>query len=162
MYTTLRVDVQTTVSTIDEFKSMIVVNLTVKLGNGSTLVVDGELILSTIDDFGNIVDGIVTFEDTSRPINLVDDVEIFSTIDEFSKTVIDTTLVVEENWLSTLLVNEEPTVAIIYVSSTGTIIGATLSVEDIDGSRLLESEDDVIYSITKIWNKDIELIVIWS
>ena len=64
MYATLRVDVETTVSTINDFESMVVVNLTVELGSGSTLVVDGEQTLSTIDDFGNMVDGIVTFEDT--------------------------------------------------------------------------------------------------
>ena len=41
MYTPLRVDVETTVSIIDELESMIVVNLTVELGSGSTLVFDG-------------------------------------------------------------------------------------------------------------------------
>ena len=46
-------------STIDEFESMIVVNLTVEVGSGSTLVVDGELISSTLDNFGNMVDGIL-------------------------------------------------------------------------------------------------------
>ena len=48
---------------------MIVVNLTVELGSGSTLVVDDESTLSTLDNFGNMVDRIVTFDDTSRPIN---------------------------------------------------------------------------------------------
>ena len=42
MYATLRVDVETTVSTIDEFESMIVVDLTIEQGSGSTLVVDCE------------------------------------------------------------------------------------------------------------------------
>ena len=56
-----------------------------------------ELTLSTLDDFGNVVNEIMTFEDTSGPINLVDDVEIFSKIDEFGRTVLDATLVVEEN-----------------------------------------------------------------
>ena len=75
MYVTLRVDVETTVSTIGEFESMIVVNLTIKLGSGSTLVVNGELTLSIIYNFGNMVDEIATFEDTSVPINLVDNVK---------------------------------------------------------------------------------------
>ena len=132
------------------------------LGSGSTLVVNGELTLSTIDDFGNIVDGIVTFEDTSGPIKLVDDVERFQQLMNFGRTVIDATLLVEENWLSTLLVKEEPTVAIINVSNTGTMISTTLPVREMDGSRFLESEVNDIYSITKNWNEDIELIVIWS
>ena len=136
-------------SKIDEFESMIIVNLTEEPDSGSTLVVDDELTLSTLDNFGNMVDGIVTFEDTSEPINLVDDVETFSTIDEFSSTMIDATLVVEENGLSTLLVNKEPAFAIIDISGAGTMIGAALSVEDMAGSRLLESKVDVIYSITK-------------
>ena len=109
-----------------------------------------------------MVDGIMTFEDNSRPIHLVDDLERFSTIDEFSRTAIDSTLVVEENWLSTLLVNEETTVAIIDISGTGIIVGATVSVEEMDGLRFLESIVDDIYSITKNWNEDIELILIWS
>ena len=40
MYATLRVDVETSFSKIDEFQSIIVVNLTEELGSGSTLVVD--------------------------------------------------------------------------------------------------------------------------
>ena len=83
-------------------------------------------------------------------------------MDEFGRTVIDATLLVEENWLSTLLVKEEPTVAIINVSNTGTMISTTLPVREMDGSRLLESEVNDIYSITKNWNEDIELIIIWS
>ena len=75
MYTPLRVDVETTVSIIDELKSMIVVNLTVELGSGSTLVFDGWLTLLIIYNFGNMVDEIATFEDTSVPINLVDNVK---------------------------------------------------------------------------------------
>ena len=65
---------------------MIVVNLTVKLGSGSTLVVDDELTFSKLDNFDNMVDGIVTFDDTTGPIKSADDVEIFSTIDEFGRT----------------------------------------------------------------------------
>ena len=133
-------------SNIDEFESMIVVNLTVELGSGSTLVFDSELTLSTLDNFGNIVDGIVTFDDTSEPINLVDDVERCSTINEFGRTEIDATLVDEEHWFLRLLVNGEPTDATIEVSVTGTMIGATLLVEEMSGSRLLDSEVDVIYA----------------
>ena len=44
-----------------------------------------------------MVDVIVTFEDTSGPINLVDDVKFFSSIDEFGSTMIDETLIGEEN-----------------------------------------------------------------
>ena len=54
MYATHRVDVETSFSKIDEFESMIVVNLTEELGSGSILVVDDELTLSTLDNFGNI------------------------------------------------------------------------------------------------------------
>ena len=57
------------------------------------------------------------------------------------------TLAVEENWGSTILVDEGQTIFIIDV--LGAMIVATLAVEEIDGSRLLESEVDVIYSITK-------------
>ena len=67
-------------------------------------------------------------------------------MDEFGRIEIDVTLVVEENWLIRLLVNEGPTDAIIEVSVTGTMIGATLSVEEMGESRLLESEVDVIYA----------------
>ena len=42
--------------------------------------------------------------------------------------------------------NEEPIDTTIEVSDTGTIIGATLSVGKMDGSRQLESEVDVIYA----------------
>ena len=49
---------------------------------------------------------------------------------------------------------------IIDVLVTGTMIGATLLVGKIGESSLLESEVDVIYSITKKLNEDIELIVI--
>ena len=56
---------------------MIVVDLTVELGSGSTLVVGDELNLSTLDSFENIVDGIVTFDDTSGSINLADEVKTF-------------------------------------------------------------------------------------
>ena len=93
-----------------------------------------------------MVDGIVNFDDTSGPINLVDDIERCSTINEFGRTEIDAALVVEENRLLRLLVHEEPTDAIIEASVTGTMIGATLSVEKMGGSRLLESEVDVIYA----------------
>ena len=72
-------------SKIDEFVSMIVVNLGEELDSGSTIVADDELTLSTLDNFGNIDDGIVTFDDSSGPINLVDDVERCSTINEFGK-----------------------------------------------------------------------------
>ena len=159
MYATLRVDVKTTVSTVDEFESMIVVNLTVELSSGSTFVVDCELTLSTLDNFGNMVDDIVTFDDTSGPINLVDDVERFLSFDEFCRTEIDVTLVVEENWLLRLLVNEEPTDAIIEVSVTGTMIGANLSVEEMDKLRLLKSEVDVFYAciIEMKWRKGLLL-----
>ena len=122
-------------SKIDEFVSMIVVNLGKELDSGSTIVADDELTLSTLDNFGNIDDGIVTFDDSSGQIKLVDDVERCSTINEFGWTEIDATLVVEENWLLRLLVNEEPTDAIIEVSVTGMMIGATLSVEEMTGSR---------------------------
>ena len=54
MYATHRVDVETSFPKIDEFESMIVVNLTEELGSGSILVVDDELTLSTLDNFGNI------------------------------------------------------------------------------------------------------------
>ena len=77
-----------------------------------------------------MVDGIVNFDDTSGPINLVDDIERCSTINEFGRTEIDAALVVEENRLLRLLVHEEPTDAIIEASVTGTMIGATLSVEE--------------------------------
>ena len=87
----------TTVLTIDKFESMIVVDLTIEQGSGSTLIVDCEHTLSTINDFGNMVDVIVTFEDTSGPINLVDDAKTFSSIDKFVSTMIDATLIVEEN-----------------------------------------------------------------
>ena len=133
-------------SKIDEFVSIIVVNLREELDNGSTIVVDDELILSTLDNFGNIDDKIVTFDDSSGPIKLVDDVEICSTINEFGWTEIDATLAVEEHWLLRHLVNEEPTDAKIEVSVTDTMIGATLSVEEMGESRLLESEADVIYA----------------
>ena len=43
-------------------------------------------------------------------------------------------------------VNEEPIDTTIEVSVTGTIIGTTLSVEEMGGSRQLESEVDVIYA----------------
>ena len=85
MYATLRVDVETSFSKIDEFELMIVVNLTVELGSESTLVADDESTLSTLDNVGNMVDGIVTFDDTSGPISLVDDVERRSIINEFGK-----------------------------------------------------------------------------
>ena len=83
-------------SKIDEFESMIVVNLREGLDSGSTLVVDDELIYQQYH-FGNMVDGIVTFEDTSGSINLVGDVETFLTIDVFGSTMIDTPLAVKEN-----------------------------------------------------------------
>ena len=66
---------------------MIVIDLKVEQGSGSTLIVDDEQNLTTSDNFGNIFDRIVTFEDTSGPINLVGDVD-FSTIDEFGSTMI--------------------------------------------------------------------------
>ena len=87
-----------------------------------------------------MVDGIVTFDDSSGPINLVDDVERCSTINEFGRTEINATLVVENNLLLRLLVNGEPIDATIEVSVTGTVIGTTLSVEEMGGSRLLESD----------------------
>ena len=71
MYTILWVDVVTTVSIIDEFESMIVVDLIVEQGTGSTLIADCEHTLLKIDDFANMVDGIATFEDISGPMNLV-------------------------------------------------------------------------------------------
>ena len=120
---------------IDEFESMIVVNLTEELDSGSTLVVDDESTLSTLDNFGNMVDGIVTFDDSSGPLKLVDDIERCSTINEFGWTEIDATLIVEENWLLRLLVNEESTDATVEVSVTGTMIGATLSVEEMTESQ---------------------------
>ena len=57
------------------------------------------------------------------------------------------TLAVEENWGSTILVDEGQTIVIIDV--LGAMIVAILAVKEMDGSRLLESEVDVIYSITK-------------
>ena len=146
MYATLRIYVEIYFSKIDEFESMTIVNLRERLDSGSTLVVDDGLTLSTLDNFGNMVDGIMTFDDSSWPIKLVDDVEKCSTINEFGWTEIDATLVVEANWLLRHLVNEEQTDATIEVSVTGTMIGATLLVEEMSGSRLLESEVDVIYA----------------
>ena len=146
MYATLRIYVEISFSKIDEFESMTIVNLREKLDNGSTFVIDDGLTLSTLDKFGNMVDGIMTFDDSSGPIKLVDDVEKCSTINEFGWSEIDATLVVEANWLLRHLVNEEPTDATIEVSVTGTMIGATLLVEEMSGSRLLKSEVDVIYA----------------
>ena len=62
--------------------------------------------------------------------------------------------------MSTLLVDEGQTVTTIDVLGTGTMIVTTLVVEEMGGSRFLESKVGVIYSITKIRNEDIELIVI--
>ena len=62
--------------------------------------------------------------------------------------MIDATLAVEEKWVSTLLVDERKTVVTIDVLGTGNMILLTLGVEKMGGSRLLESEVDVIYSIT--------------
>ena len=126
-------------SKIDEFVSMIVVNLGEELDSGSTIVADDELTLSTLDNFGNIDDGIVTFDDSSGQIKLVDDVKRCSTINEFGWTEIDGTLVVEEHGFIRHLVNEKPIDATIEVSVTGTMIGKSLSVEEMGGSRLLES-----------------------
>ena len=56
-----------------------------------------------------MIGGILTIEDTSGPTILVGGVEFFSTIDEFG-TMIIVTLVVEENWRSTLSVDEGQTV----------------------------------------------------
>ena len=67
MYATLWVDVVQTVSTIDEFETMIDIDLTIEQGSESTLFVSGEQTLSTIDGFGNMIGGIVTIEDTSGP-----------------------------------------------------------------------------------------------
>ena len=64
--------------------------------------------------------------------------------------MIDTTLAVEGNWLSTLLVEEGQTIAAIDVLGTCAMIVETLAVEEMSWSRLLESEVDVIYSITNI------------
>ena len=61
--------------------------------------------------------------------------------------MIDATLAGEENWVSTLLVDEGKTNATIDVLCT--MIVATLGVEEMRGVRLLESEVDFIYSITK-------------
>ena len=58
------------------------------------------------------------------------------------------TIVVDDELTLSKLDNfayEEPKYATIEVSVTGTIIGATLSVEEMGGSRQLESEVDVIY-----------------
>ena len=70
-------------------------------------------------------------------------VKLKEELDSGSTIVVD-----DELTLSTLdnFANEEPKDATIEVSVTGTIIGATLSVEDMGGSRQLESEVDVIYA----------------
>ena len=70
-------------------------------------------------------------------------VKLGEELDSGSTIVVD-----DELTLSTLdnFANEEPIYATIEVSVTGTIIGATLSVEDMGGSRQLESEVDVIYA----------------
>ena len=77
MYATLWVDVEQTVSTIDELETMIVVDLTIEEARGSTLFVGGVHTLSTIDGFGNMLCGILTVEDTSGPTILVGWVENF-------------------------------------------------------------------------------------
>ena len=56
------------------------------------------------------------------------------------------TMTVEENWWSTLLIGEGQYVT--TIDGLGTMIVAILVVEEMGGSWLLESEVDVIYSIT--------------
>ena len=70
-------------------------------------------------------------------------VKLGEELDSGSTIVVD-----DELTLSTLdnFANEEPIDATIEVSVTGTIIGATLSVEEMGGSRQLGSEIDVIYA----------------
>ena len=134
-------------SKIDEFVSIIVVNLREELDSGSTIVVDDELLYQTL-----IVLVIWLVESWPSMILVV---EFFSTINEFVWTEIDATLVVEECWVLRHLVNEEPIDRTIEVSVTGTMVSATLSVEEMGRLRLLESEVDVIYTcrIEMIWRK---------
>ena len=81
---------------------------------------------------------IVTIEDTSGPTNLVGRVDFFN--NRWICTMIVPTLVVEEIWGSTLLVDEGKTVT--TIDGLGIMIISILAVEEMGGSRLLESEVD--------------------
>ena len=78
MYVILWVDVVQTVSIVDEFKTMIFVDLTVEETSGSTLLDGGVQTLSIIDAFGNMIGWVLIVEDTIGPTIFVDGVACFN------------------------------------------------------------------------------------